>query len=121
MPLKKFLLIVGKTFISEEVPPSAPATKNFFMDLYAKEVSKMQSVSKSSSATKKRNFDATQFNTYGLPLGKNYITYRVNHGHYIKCYLSTSCARMKKKFSILTNVLNKSKKKRDYFKRSHMF
>ena len=46
------------------------ATKNFFMDIYAKELSKMQSVSKSSATTKKRNFDATQFNTYGLPLGK---------------------------------------------------
>jgi hypothetical protein len=44
-------------------------TKNFFMDIYAKEISKMQSVSKSSATTKKRNFDATQFNTYGLPLG----------------------------------------------------
>ena len=40
------------------------------MDIYAKELSKMQSVSKSSATTKKRNFDATQFNTYGLPLGK---------------------------------------------------
>ena len=46
-------------------------TKNFFMDIYAKEISKMQSVSKSSATTKKRNFDATQFNTYGLPLGKS--------------------------------------------------
>ena len=51
-----------------------PATKNFFMDIYAKEVSKMQSVSKSSSTAKKRNFDSTQFNTYGLPLGQYIIT-----------------------------------------------
>ena len=49
---------------------AGPATKNFFMDIYAKEVSKMQSVSKSSAGAKKRNFDATQFNTYGLPLGE---------------------------------------------------
>jgi hypothetical protein len=42
------------------------------MDIYAKEISKMQSVSKSSATTKKRNFDATQFNTYGLPLGKSH-------------------------------------------------
>jgi hypothetical protein len=51
------------------------ATKNFFMDIYAKEISKMQSVSKSSATTKKRNFDATQFNTYGLPLGKLYCKF----------------------------------------------
>ena len=40
------------------------------MDIYAQEVSKMQSVSKTSAPSKKRNFDATQFNAYGLPLGK---------------------------------------------------
>ena len=39
------------------------------MDIYAQEVSKMQSVSKTSAPVKKRNFDATQFNAYGLPLG----------------------------------------------------
>jgi len=50
-----------------EEPPKAPA-KNFFMDIYAQEVSKMQSVSKTSAQPKKRNFDATQFNAYGLPL-----------------------------------------------------
>ena len=50
------------------------------MDIYAKEVSKMQSVSKSSTASKKRNFDATQFNTYGLPLGE-----------YISCVVEYKC------------------------------
>merc|ERR1712079_177548 len=50
------------------VEPAKPA-KNFFMDIYAQEVSKMQSVSKTSAPVKKRNFDATQFNAYGLPLG----------------------------------------------------
>jgi hypothetical protein len=40
------------------------------MDIYAQEVSKMQTVSKTSAPTKKRNFDATQFNAYGLPLGE---------------------------------------------------
>jgi len=50
-------------------PPPKPPAKNFFMDIYAQEVSKMQSVSKTSAPAKKRNFDATQFNAYGLPLG----------------------------------------------------
>jgi len=52
-----------------EEPPPKPPAKNFFMDIYAQEVSKMQSVSKTSAPAKKRNFDATQFNAYGLPLG----------------------------------------------------
>merc|ERR1719233_2636363 len=58
--------------VKEEPPPEEPPkppAKNFFMDIYAQEVSKMQSVSKTSAPTKKRNFDATQFNAYGLPLG----------------------------------------------------
>ena len=57
----------------ESVAPAAMATKNFFMDIYAKEVSKMQSASKSSAPAKKRNFDATQFNTYGRPLGEIFL------------------------------------------------
>ena len=61
---------IKHTFCLEDGGDGGTATKNFFMDIYAKEVSKMQSVSKSSSTAKKRNFDSTQFNTYGLPLGK---------------------------------------------------
>lgn len=54
----------------KDVPEEPPKpAKNFFMDIYAQEVSKMQSVSKTSAQPKKRNFDATQFNAYGLPLG----------------------------------------------------
>jgi len=53
----------------EIVPEPHKPAKNFFMDIYAQEVSKMQTVSKTSAPTKKRNFDATQFNAYGLPLG----------------------------------------------------
>merc|ERR1719312_542682 len=56
------------TVKEEPEEPPKPA-KNFFMDIYAQEVSKMQSVSKTSAQPKKRNFDATQFNAYGLPLG----------------------------------------------------
>jgi hypothetical protein len=40
------------------------------MDIYAQEVSKMKSESTSAPVSKKRNFDATQFNAYGLPLGE---------------------------------------------------
>ena len=67
-----YFLISAVYYDSEPKDESkaAPAAKNFFMDIYAKEVSKMQSASKSSAPTKKRNFDATQFNTYGKPLGK---------------------------------------------------
>eukprot|EP00090_Calanus_glacialis_P009978 TRINITY_DN1835_c0_g1_i1.p1 TRINITY_DN1835_c0_g1~~TRINITY_DN1835_c0_g1_i1.p1 ORF type:complete len:1716 (-),score=684.24 TRINITY_DN1835_c0_g1_i1:112-5259(-) len=53
----------------EVIPEPPKPAKNFFMDIYAQEVSKMQTVSKTSAPTKKRNFDATQFNAYGLPLG----------------------------------------------------
>merc|ERR1719510_2884812 len=49
-------------------PPKPPA-KNFFMDIYAQEVNKMKSESTSAPVSKKRNFDATHFNAYGLPLG----------------------------------------------------
>ena len=62
------LLNMMFSFHSEPAPK--PPAKNFFMDIYAQEVSKMQSVSKTSALPKKRNFDATQFNAYGLPLGK---------------------------------------------------
>ena len=47
-----------------------PPAKNFFMDIYAQEVSKMKSESTSAPVSKKRNFDATHFNAYGLPLGE---------------------------------------------------
>jgi len=60
-----------------EEPPPKPPAKNFFMDIYAQEVSKMQSVSKTSAPAKKRNFDATQFNAYGLPLGKPLHVYHL--------------------------------------------
>ena len=50
-------------------PPKPPA-KNFFMDIYAQEVNKMKSESTSAPVSKKRNFDATHFNAYGLPLGE---------------------------------------------------
>ena len=57
--------------LSVAEPPKPPA-KNFFMDIYAQEVSKMKSESTASVGppAKKRNFDATQFNAYGLPLGE---------------------------------------------------
>ena len=78
MWIKRFIIICysfvsifkSNLFLEEPAAPAAVATKNFFMDIYAKEVSKMQSASKSSAPAKKRNFDATQFNTYGRPLGK---------------------------------------------------
>merc|ERR1719237_939165 len=38
------------------------------MDIYAQEVNKMKSESTSAPVSKKRNFDATHFNAYGLPL-----------------------------------------------------
>lgn len=50
-------------------PPKPPA-KNFFMDIYAQEVNKMKSESTSAPVSKKRNFDATHFNAYGLPLAR---------------------------------------------------
>ena len=40
------------------------------MDIYAQEVNKMKSESTSAPVSKKRNFDATHFNAYGLPLGE---------------------------------------------------
>ena len=55
----------------KEVEPEPPKTaKNIFMDIYAQEMSKMQTSAKSSAQSKKRNFDASQFNAYGLPLGE---------------------------------------------------
>ena len=53
----------------EPEPPKNPA-KNFFMDIYAQEMSKMQTTAKTSAVPKKKHFDASQFNAYGLPLGK---------------------------------------------------
>ena len=54
----------------KEVEPEKPPAKNIFMDIYAQEMSKMQTSAKSSAQSKKRNFDASQFNAYGLPLGE---------------------------------------------------
>ena len=55
----------------KDVEPEPPKTaKNIFMDIYAQEMSKMQTSAKSSAQSKKRNFDASQFNAYGLPLGE---------------------------------------------------
>ena len=55
----------------KEMEPEPPKTaKNIFMDIYAQEMSKMQTSAKSSAQSKKRNFDASQFNAYGLPLGE---------------------------------------------------
>ena len=54
----------------KEVEPEKPPAKNIFMDIYAQEMSKMQTSAKSSGQSKKRNFDASQFNAYGLPLGE---------------------------------------------------
>ena len=56
------------SIVKELEPPKA--AKNFFMDIYAQEMSKMQTSAKSSAQSKKRNFDASQFNAYGLPLGE---------------------------------------------------
>ena len=50
--------------------PPAPPAKNFFMDIYAQEMSKMQTTAKTSAVPKKKHFDASQFNAYGLPLGE---------------------------------------------------
>ena len=67
----------GIANLATTMPPSGPkeleppkAAKNFFMDIYAQEMSKMQTSAKSSAQSKKRNFDASQFNAYGLPLGE---------------------------------------------------
>ena len=57
------------------------------MDIYAKEVSKMQSVSKSSAVSKKRNFDAAQFNTYGLPLGEYDSQGSQGHSYHIYIFI----------------------------------
>lgn len=51
----------------EPTPPKAPA-KNFFMDIYAQEVNKLQS--SAAPVARKKKFDASQFNAYGLPLGE---------------------------------------------------
>ena len=56
--------------VKEQEPEPPKAAKNFFMDIYAQEMSKMQTSAKSSAQSKKRNFDASQFNAYGLPLGE---------------------------------------------------
>lgn len=54
-----------------EKPPEPPVAKNFFMDIYAQEMSKMQATAKEQQQVpKKKHFDASQFNAYGLPLGK---------------------------------------------------
>ena len=66
-----------------EKPPEPPVAKNFFMDIYAQEMSKMAATAKEQQQVpKKKHFDASQFNAYGLPLGKCtscifclYITY----------------------------------------------
>jgi len=53
-----------------EKPPEPPVAKNFFMDIYAQEMSKMQATAKEQQQVpKKKHFDASQFNAYGLPLG----------------------------------------------------
>ena len=49
--------------------PEQPPAKNFFMDIYAQEMNKMQTTAKTSAVPKKKHFDASQFNAYGLPLG----------------------------------------------------
>ena len=59
----------------EPEPPKNPA-KNFFMDIYAQEMSKMQTTAKTSAVPKKKHFDASQFNAYGLPLGKYNLVFR---------------------------------------------
>jgi len=55
----------------EKAPEPEPAKKtpNFFQDIYAQEMSRMQSTAKTSAVPKKKHFDASQFNAYGLPLG----------------------------------------------------
>ena len=53
--------------------PPAPPAKNFFMDIYAQEMSKMQTTAKTSAVPKKKHFDASQFNAYGLPLGEYFV------------------------------------------------
>ena len=61
----------------EKAPEPEPAKKtpNFFQDIYAQEMSRMQSTAKTSAVPKKKHFDASQFNAYGLPLGLFLITF----------------------------------------------
>ena len=54
----------------EKPEPEPPKAKNFFMDIYAQEMSKIQTSAKTSAVAKKKHFDASQFNAYGLPLGE---------------------------------------------------
>lgn len=65
-----FVLAVIHVIANHISEPPKPPAKNFFMDIYAQEVSKMKSESTAVPVAKKRNFDATQFNAYGLPLGE---------------------------------------------------
>ena len=74
-----------KDLETELEAPKNPA-KNFFMDIYAQEMSKMQSTAKTSAVPKKKQFDASQFNAYGLPLGKYTIVIFYTHKGYDKYF-----------------------------------
>ena len=62
----------------EPEPPKNPV-KNFFMDIYAQEKSKMETAAVKSAVPKKKPFDVSQFNAYGLPLGEYFFLDVMSH------------------------------------------